>query len=179
MLPVGYEIRPLGAGDGPAMAAAIRRNREHLAPTDPDRPESHFTDEGQVVEVARQVADTAAGTRFTYVLVHDGAIVGRVALVSFVRGPLQSAVLSYWVDGDHQGKGLAGAMSEYAAEQARAMGLHRLEAGTLLDNFGSQAVLRKTGFTEIGVAEKFLWIRGMWRDHRLFQRILHDDPLEA
>jgi ribosomal-protein-alanine N-acetyltransferase len=179
MLPEGYEIRPLGAEDGPAMAAAYRRNREHLAPTDPDRPERHFTDEGQSEEVARQVADAMAGTRFSYVVVRDGAIVGRVALVNFVRGPLQSAVLSYWVDVDHQGRGLAGAMAEYAAERATEMGLHRLEAGTLLDNHGSQAVLRKAGFTEIGVAENFLWIRGMWRDHRLFQRILHDEPLEA
>ncbi|WP_243060709.1 GNAT family N-acetyltransferase [Nocardioides sp. SR21] len=179
MLPEGYEIRPLAAGDGPLMAAAYRRNREHLAPTDPDRPEGWDTDDAQAEDVGRQVADAGEGKRFSYVVVHDGSIVGRVALVNVVRGPLQSAVLSYWVDVDHQGRGLAKAMTEYAAERAGEMGLHRIEAGTLLDNHGSQAVLRRAGFTEIGVAERFLYIRGMWRDHRLFQRILHDESLEA
>jgi ribosomal-protein-alanine N-acetyltransferase len=27
------------------------------------------------------------------------------------------------------------------------------------------------------MAPKFLFINGAWQDHRLFQRILHDDPL--
>lgn len=175
MLPEGYAIRPMADGDGPLMGAAYRRNREHLAPTDPDRPEGWDTDEAQTEDVARQVADAEAGKRFSYVVTYGEQVVGRVALVNLVRGPMQSAVLSYWVDVDHQGRGLAREMSEYAAEQARAMGLHRLEAGTMLDNIGSQMVLKRAGFTEVGVAEKLLWIRGEWRDHRIFQKILHDE----
>lgn len=179
MLPEGYEIRPLTHEDGPAMAAAYRRNREHLAPTGPNRAESFYTEAGQDEDVARQVTEAEEGVGYSFVVEHGEEIVGRVALVNFVRGPLQSAVLSYWVDVDHQGRGLAKAMAEYAAERARGMGLHRLEAGTMLDNHGSQAVLKRAGFTEIGVAERLLFIRGMWRDHRMFQRILHNDPLEA
>lgn len=178
MLPDGYAVRPLALGDGPAMAAAYRRNREHLAPTDPDRPEGYFTDEAQVEDVARQVADAADGKRYSYVVTYGDEVVGRVALVNLVRGPMQSATLSYWVDVDHQGRGLARAMSEYAAERAVEIGLHRLEAGTMLDNIASQMVLRRAGFTEIGIAERLLFIRGMWRDHLMFQRILHDNSLE-
>jgi ribosomal-protein-alanine N-acetyltransferase len=37
-------------------------------------------------------------------------------------------------------------------------------------------VLRRAGFTEYGMAEKFLFIAGRWQDHILFQRILHDRP---
>lgn len=54
-------------------------------------------------------------------------------------------------------------------------GLHRVEAGTLVDNLASQAVLRRTGFTLIGRAPGYLRIAGQWRDHLLFQRIA-DDP---
>ena len=50
-------------------------------------------------------------------------------------------------------------------------GLHRLEAGTLLDNAGSQTVLRRNGFQEIGIAPRYLFIAGDWRDHLLFQRL--------
>jgi ribosomal-protein-alanine N-acetyltransferase len=38
-------------------------------------------------------------------------------------------------------------------------------------------VLGRCGFEAYGMAPKFLFIDGEWRDHRLFQRILHDDPI--
>ena len=50
-------------------------------------------------------------------------------------------------------------------------GLHRLEAGTLLDNHASQKVLAKNGFEQIGIARRYLLINGDWRDHVLFQRV--------
>jgi ribosomal-protein-alanine N-acetyltransferase len=49
--------------------------------------------------------------------------------------------------------------------------LHRLEAGTLPDNFASQRVLEKNGFERFGLARRFLLIAGEWRDHVLFERI--------
>jgi [ribosomal protein S5]-alanine N-acetyltransferase len=55
-------------------------------------------------------------------------------------------------------------------------GLHRLEAATLVDNLASQAVLRRTGFTLIGLASRYLRIAGRWRDHLLFQRLADDPP---
>jgi ribosomal-protein-alanine N-acetyltransferase len=51
------------------------------------------------------------------------------------------------------------------------LNLHRLEAGTRLDNLGSQKVLARNGFERIGVARSFLRIAGGWHDHVLFQRI--------
>ena len=49
--------------------------------------------------------------------------------------------------------------------------LHRLEAGTLVDNFASQRVLEKNGFERIGLARNYLLIAGEWRDHVLFERV--------
>jgi ribosomal-protein-alanine N-acetyltransferase len=49
-------------------------------------------------------------------------------------------------------------------------GLHRLQAATLVDNHGSQRVLEKNGFEQIGLAPRYLHISGAWRDHILFQR---------
>jgi len=49
------------------------------------------------------------------------------------------------------------------------LGLHRLEAGTLIDNLASQRVLEKNGFEAIGLARGYLHIGGEWRDHMLFQ----------
>src|SRR4029450_7592279 len=47
--------------------------------------------------------------------------------------------------------------------------LHRLEAGTLVDNLASRRVLEKNGVGEVGVAPGDLHIGGEWRDHMLFQ----------
>ena len=36
--------------------------------------------------------------------------------------------------------------------------------------------LEKLGFTEIGVARRYLHIAGEWRDHRIFQVLVEDVP---
>ncbi|WP_143761057.1 GNAT family N-acetyltransferase, partial [Clostridium haemolyticum] len=46
--------------------------------------------------------------------------------------------------------------------------LHRIEASTLVDNIRSQRVLESCGFKEVGVSEKYLFINGKWRDHKIF-----------
>ena len=112
-----------------------------------------------------------------WVLEHDGEVVGRVNLNNLVLGALRSAAVGYWVDADHQGRGLATGAVEFACAQARDRGLHRVEAGTLLHNTASQRVLERCGFEPYGMAPKFLFIDGAWRDHKLFQRILHDEPI--
>jgi ribosomal-protein-alanine N-acetyltransferase len=179
VLAEGYEIRPLAAGDGPALAAAYRRNRDHLAPWDPARPEVFYTDEGQSVEVADRLRVVSEGHGASWVLVRGAEVVGRVNLNNVIRGVLQSASVGYWVGAEHTGRGLATAMVEEALGAAADLGLHRVEAGTLLSNEPSQRVLLKAGFERIGVARSFLYIAGAWQDHVLFQRILHDEPLES
>lgn len=176
----GYEIRPLGRGDAAARAAAYGRNREHLAPWDPIRPESFFTERGQVEDIDRQLLEREKGKRHAFLLWHGAGaeerVVGQIAIDNMVRGVLQSATIGYWVDHEHLGRGLATRMVAHAIDEARGLGLHRLEAGTMLHNEASQGVLRRSGFRQYGVAERFLFIGGRWVDHVLFQLLLHDDP---
>ncbi len=49
------------------------------------------------------------------------------------------------------------------------LGLHRIQAGTLVDNVRSQRVLERNGFVRFGVAPAYLHIAGEWRDHALYQ----------
>ncbi len=90
-----------------------------------------------------------------------------------MRGPLQSAIVSYWVDEGHTGHGLASqAVAEVVDLAFGELELHRLEAGTLVDNVASQRVLEKNRFERFGLAPRYLLIAGEWRDHILFQRTL-------
>lgn len=96
-------------------------------------------------------------------------------MAGIVRGPFQSAGLGYWVDGAYAGRGLASAAVLMIVETAReVLGLHRIEASTLLHNAASQRVLLKAGFQQIGMAPRYLRIAGEWQDHNLYQVLLHD-----
>jgi ribosomal-protein-alanine N-acetyltransferase len=176
-LPAGYSVRALCADDAPALAAAYTRNRGHLEQWDPAREPSFYTVAGQQEAVDRQLSLVHGGLLGAWVLVRGDDIVGRVNLNNVVRGVLCSAAVGYWVDRAHLRRGLARAAVEHACAEARQLGLHRVEAGTMVHNVASQRVLLRAGFEQYGMAARFLFIGGAWQDHNLYQRILHDDPL--
>jgi len=60
----------------------------------------------------------------------------------------RTAVLSYWVDEAHNGRGLC----------TRAVS-------------AVMRVFEKNGFERIGLARSYLLIGGEWRDHVLFERV--------
>jgi ribosomal-protein-alanine N-acetyltransferase len=165
-------IRPLAAADVPALTDLAVRNRAFLSPTEPHRDESYFTREGHAASVANALAGQAAGTTVPFVILDGDDLVGRISLNNVVRGPLQSAVLGYWVDEQHTGHGIAtAAVAALLPIAFEGLGLHRIEAGTLVDNHGSQRVLLKSGFIRFGLAPRLLLIDGEWRDHVLFQKL--------
>lgn len=169
------ELRLLRTGDAEALVAAYEKNREHLAPWDPARPDDYYTADWHVADIERSLGVHAAGNGLPLVIASGDRIVGRVNLTSIVRGPLQSAVLGYWLDADLNGRGIVSAAVAAVIRIARdELGLHRLEAGTLVHNDASQRVLAKAGFEQFGLAPKYLRIAGEWQDHKLFQILLHD-----
>lgn len=178
-LPPGYDVRPIRLDDAERVAAAYVRNREHLAPWEPVRPASFYTTAGQRDSIAGQLELVEEGRAAGWVLVHGNDVVGRVNLNNIVRAVFCSASLGYWVDHAHLRRGLALAGVEHACAEALALGLHRVEAGTLLHNIASQRVLLAGGFEHIGTARDYLFIGGRWSDHHLYQRVLHDDPPPA
>jgi ribosomal-protein-alanine N-acetyltransferase len=177
VLPIGYVMRALTLDDSPALAAAYERNKEHLAPWEPRRSPEFFTEHGQRIDIEAKIASASAGQQDPWVIWHAEQIVGRVNLTNITRGVFQSASLGFWVDHQHTGLGIATAAVQFAIQRATAIGLHRLEAGTLVHNEASQRVLLRSGFAEIGTAPEYLYIAGAWHDHVLFQRILHRNSL--
>ncbi|MER5872077.1 GNAT family protein [Streptomyces sp. NPDC002044] len=178
----GVEMRGLEPGDAAGLADAMVRNRAHLAPTEPYRPAAFYTEAGQLARIEEELALRDAGRSVPYVYVDaaTGAPVGAITLRSIVLGPLCSGGIGYWVDQAWNGRGLATAGLEEVCRAARdEVGLHRVEAGTLVGNLASQRVLAKAGFEQYGLAPRYLHIDGAWRDHRLFQRLLHEDPPPA
>jgi ribosomal-protein-alanine N-acetyltransferase len=157
-------IRPLELPDADELAALVIENRAFLAPFEPEREERFYTVDGQREWIANDALRAFA-------ILDGDRIAGTVTMSNIVRGPLQSANLGYWVAERLGGRGLAtAAVGEVADLAFGELALHRLEAGTLVDNLPSQRVLEKNGFEPIGLARRYLRIAGEWRDHLLFQR---------
>ena len=101
-------IRPLELDDADGLAALYARNREFLRPFEPDRDDAFFTPEGQRARVEQALEGARAGTRFGYAILDAGdEIAGVLGLENVIRGASRSATVSYWVDRDRNGRGLA------------------------------------------------------------------------
>jgi ribosomal-protein-alanine N-acetyltransferase len=160
-------IRLLQPADAEELAALYAANREFLTPFEPERGDEFFTADFQRRRIERVGHDL-----WRWAIVDGGEMVGMIALADVVRDALQLGNVGYWVDRGHNGRGLATSavaeVIEFAFGEAE---LHRLEAGTLVDNFASQRVLEKNGFERFGLARKLLKVNGEWRDHVLFERL--------
>jgi ribosomal-protein-alanine N-acetyltransferase len=99
----------------------------------------------------------------------DDALLGGCTLSNVRRGVTQCSALGYWI-------GERFARQGYMLEAVRALipfifstlGLHRIEAATLLNNGPSKNLLAKCGFRQEGLAKAYLQINGEWQDHVLF-----------
>jgi [ribosomal protein S5]-alanine N-acetyltransferase len=159
--------------DVPALTELVRANREFLAPWEPARGDDYFTEDYQRALVTAGLDRYRLRQAVPHVILGEsGQVVGRVTLNDIVWGPFQSCHLGYWVSAAENGRGRATAAVRAIIEVAFGeLGLHRIQAGTLLHNTGSQRVLERNGFTRFGVAPQYLSIAGQWQDHALYQLI--------
>jgi ribosomal-protein-alanine N-acetyltransferase len=165
-------IRPLEPADAEVLTEVLRANREFLAPFVPTRGDAFFTVAAQQRRIADMLERRTADRGYAFAVLAGGRLAGTLELSNVSRGPFESATLGYWVAREFNGRGLAtAAVGAVVTEAFGPLGLHRVEAGTLVDNRASQRVLEKNGFTPIGLAPRYLCIAGEWRDHALFQRL--------
>lgn len=161
--------RRLTAADAEELSALRVRNRPTISEYEPDwdDPDAYYTVEG----VRGWIMD--GNERFA--ILDGDAIAGMISLTGIVYGALCTANLGYFVDVERNSRGLAtaaiGEIVDYAFSD---LGLHRIEAGTAVDNIASQRVLEKNRFTRVGLLRAHLLMRGAWVDHYLWERIVGD-----
>jgi [ribosomal protein S5]-alanine N-acetyltransferase len=144
------ELKPLTAGDAPAVLAFELANRAYFAAAVSDRGEEFFdqyTDQHNAM-----LAEQEAGIGAYYVLVAaDGSVLGRFNLYRIQDG---TADLGYRVAQHVAGRGVTTAtVLELCQLAAARHGLRTLRAATSRDNAASRKVLTKTGFVPVGLAD--------------------------
>jgi ribosomal-protein-alanine N-acetyltransferase len=174
-LPGGELLRPLRSSDAPALLDAHTRNRQRLSGL--ARPDSFWTIAGQQSRLDSLLQQQEEGALLACAVFRADRILAALTLNTIVRGPFRSASIGYWVDGDEEGRGLASAAVAVICQIAdQDLDLHRIEASVFPSNVGSQRVLAKNGFQQIGQASTYLYLDERWQDALLFQRILNDRP---
>jgi ribosomal-protein-alanine N-acetyltransferase len=167
-------LRPPRTSDLSCVQRALRRNAGHLQPWSaaPANGEDPASLTGVSRTILRDRAEWKAGRAFAlwvFALADEDLALGRVALGAVHRGAFQNAYLGYWIDAQHQRRGLmteaVRATTRFALTEA---GLHRVQAAVMPENLASQKVLEKLGFRREGLAERYLCIAGAWRDHLLY-----------
>ncbi|WP_026475985.1 GNAT family N-acetyltransferase [Alkaliphilus transvaalensis] len=135
----------------------------------------HYYDIDNFEDIIKEiVAEQEEGLVYMYLIINEGdEIVGRVNLVSVVRGSLNKAELGYRIGEAYQGKGYGTkAVKLILKEAVDTHKLHRVEAGTSPDNIGSQIVLIKNGFQFTGRNNKYIYQNGRWEDSVNFEKVL-------
>lgn len=169
-------LRPPRTTDVGEIRRLLRANQRHLEAWNPAPPPGE--DPTSITEVSkavlRQRREWKHGRAFTFMMAlreSPATFMGKIALSGILRGAMYGAYLGYWIDADHQGKGLVTegirAVLDFAFGPA---GLHRVQAAIMPRNARSLRVIEKLGFRREGYAERYLQIAGAWEDHVIFAR---------
>lgn len=163
--------------DAAEWCLAIQKNKDFLKPWSPSSALRHIHKKGFAARHALWRFDSRAGVAHVFFIFDRGThkLIGGITLGNIIRGAGQMATLGYWMDEDMTGKGYmteaVGVVSRFAFDT---LGLHRLQAGCLLDNIASHRVLLKNGFEAEGIARGYIKIDGQWQDHLIFARLKPD-----
>lgn len=117
------------------------------------------------------------GRALPFVVTFDDVMVGQLTVSSITWGSARWAQMGYWIDEGHAGRGIMPTAVAMACDHCfSALGLHRIEIAIRPENVASLRVVEKLGFTQIGIAPRYLHINGSWRDHLLFALTVEEVP---
>ena len=176
-LPVRIEgphvvVRSSAPGDERRFVEYFERNRAHLDPWEPPRPDGYYSESFWRRRLEKSHDELARDQSLRLCILRkgdeDGPILGHANLSNFVRGAFQACHLGYSIDRRAEGKGLMHeALVAVIAHAFGPLELHRVMANYVPTNERSGRLLRRLGFVVEGYARDYLQLDGEWRDHVL------------
>lgn len=164
-------IRVLNSDDASDLLEYYTRNKDFLSKFEPHRDEEFYTVEVQKQSLIENYKEFIKGEGAHFGIYKEEKMIGRIRIYNIVHGVFKSAFIGYSMDEQYQGNGyMKEAVSLVVTYAYEELGLHRIEATTLVDNEKSQRVLKACGFNELGICKEYLHINGKWRDHVIFYK---------
>ncbi|MBC6440959.1 MAG: GNAT family N-acetyltransferase [Rhodospirillales bacterium] len=157
--------------DWSAWARLRNESRAFLQPWEPTWPRDALTQAAFRRRLRTQARDREQGIAQSFLIfrAEDDVLLGGVTLSDIRRGVAQAATLGYWIGERHARQGyMTEAVEPVIGHAFDGLDLHRLEAACLPTNEPSRCLLEARGFRMEGLAQSYLKIDGIWRDHLLF-----------
>ena len=162
-------LGPLHRRDQREWRAVRMASRHWLGEWEATSPDGRPSGLGFGAMVRHYNREARAGRMVPFAIRSEGRLVGQMHLFGLSWGSLLSCAAGYWVAESAAGRGIAPTALAAAVDYAMGeLGLHRVEVNIRPDNTASLAVVRKLGFRDEGLRERYLHINGAWRDHRTF-----------
>lgn len=146
-----------------------QRNRDHLEPWEPKRPDGFYTLPYWSNRLRDSYQQCFNGQSVNLVaLDQQGRMIASCNFTNIIHGAFEACHLGYSLDSNRQGEGL---MQEILTEALSYMfhrhGLNRVMACYIPRNERSGRLLERLGFEREGLARDYLMINGHWEDHVL------------
>ena len=145
-----------------------RKSEDFLNKWEPEKDPNYYskTNFNQRVKWAKKNFNSKKVIHLFIFLRSNNHLVGGITLDNIRYGPFQSATLGYWLGEEFSKQGIMTesliSLIRYANKD---LGISRIEAATLPNNFASRKLLEKCNFKYEGVGQYFLQIKGKWNTH--------------
>ena len=132
----------------------------------------------------RTAADIAGwfGDRYPVVVVTAGGggrVIAFAATSTYRPRDCYAGIAEYsvYVDRDARGQGAGRLALEALFEAARAAGFWKIVSRIFVENTASRALMRRTGFREVGIYRRHGQLDGVWRDVVIVEKMLDEDAV--
>lgn len=156
------DLRVLQEGDAEELHALIDANRAHLSSWLTWAGSQTFGD--TLAFIKRGEERVGVGDGLHCAVRQDGRIVGVVSYMD-VNFRHRHTTLGYWLDKNHQGRGLAiGAVRTLVEHAFRIWKLNRVEIRAAVENNRSRALAERLGFVQEGLLRQAEFVNGCFLD---------------
>lgn len=177
----GVYIRPPHPGDIGQWVPLRQASRDFLIPWEPAWPPDASATAAFKRRFRRFRGEWRSGCGFAFFIFEQGSdrLAGGITLSNVRRGVAQCGNIGYWIGKPFARRGyMAESVGLTLTFAFDTLSLHRVEAACMPHNLASRALLKKVGFTEEGLARRYLCIDGDWQDH-VIHGILRTDRRDA
>lgn len=157
-----------------------KRNRGFFKKWESYKRDDFFSIEYHERLLSLERSEIGNGTRLKLwiYLKENDILIGFINFGNIIRSSFESSFLGFKLDKEQQKHGyMTEALKKALNYYFSVLKLHRVEVNIMPSNLPTQKLVKKLGFTEEGIARKYLKINGQWEDHIHFA-LLREDFLE-
>ncbi len=162
------EIRLVRKDDARRLADYYSSNAHHFYLWEPIREAEYYSEASMEVRLSEFEEQHRGANAAHFIGLDGGTVIAHCSLTNIVYGPFRACYMGYGVSKKFEGTGTMSKLCQAAIKYAfDELELNRVMANYMPGNERSGNLLKKLGFSEEGLAKKYLKINGRWEDHVL------------